>query len=207
MSKYYINPNGTLPLNPGGDNGPVLMNEGQVRSRCNCCYCPCYDFFNGERYGDFRKNVTGFPCCGLVEEYSLTQTVPYQASRTNIKTRIANHVTLTKMDVINISGFSQYACGWGATNIPIEYSNDDGGTWDLLRQSFQIYLVGPTTDPTGIFQWVGIEGRCIWELIYGFGQPFNSLAASHYKFYSQNDLPTGIYNVAPYFYAGQFQIS
>lgn len=208
MSKYHLNPNGTLPLNPGGSNGPVLMNQGQVRSRCDCCYCPCYDFFNGELFGDFRKNITGFPCCGLVEEYLLTQTVPYQATaQAGLQTRIASPVVLRKTENINIGGRNDFACGWRAENVVVERSTDGGATWERSSILYEILLNGPTTDPIGGYQWVGIEGRCIWELQYGFQLPFTLERGPHYKFYYQDDLPTGTYNVAPYFYAGQFEVS
>jgi hypothetical protein len=206
MVGYYINPNGTLPLNPGGTNAPVLINQGQWRSRCDCCYCPCYDFFTGEDT-EFRKNKTGFPCCGIVEEYLLTQTQPYKAYDDRFMTRIVAPVVLSKLNSVNIGdGRNNFACNWGASS-PAEFSKDGGTTWQQYSYNFEIVLSGPTTNPIGRFQWAGIEGRCIWELQYGFQIRFTSDAGPFYKFYFQNDTPVGTYDVAPYFAGGQFLIS
>lgn len=166
---YYINSNGTLPLNKNGN--PALLDAYQHGGIC-CCAHPCTG----------PNNQFNSTCCEVVEEYNLQVINPLVLFSTNYLFRFIEPIKIST-DSLTIQHFGigkgeRYNLNTGVWENPdwfyglatlenvenrgagcawflrLNFGNPERGTWDFLW--YDLYLEYRLTDlqdksPTGTY--------------------------------------------------------
>lgn len=170
---YYINSNGTLPLN--NDGNPVLLDAFQITGRC-CCGHPCTGPNN--EFNSF--------CCEIVQEYNLQVVNPIFLYGTNYLFRFVEPIKIST----NSSEIQHFGIGKG------ELYNINSEVWESPDWFYGLATLESVQDtPEGCAWFLSLKfgnpERATWDYLW------YDLYLKYTLPDLQNKLPIGTYTQVP----------